>query len=46
MTPLTREPYDRLYGLVVHQTYRYFKLYPKDSGWIKALVRTRPTNPE
>uniref|UniRef100_A0A5K1JV17 Tox1 n=1 Tax=Ganoderma boninense TaxID=34458 RepID=A0A5K1JV17_9APHY len=27
-----------LYGLVVHQTYRYFSLYPRDSGWIKALV--------
>ncbi|KAM5544796.1 hypothetical protein V8D89_001694 [Ganoderma adspersum] len=27
-----------LYGLVVHQTYRYFRLYPRDSGWIKALV--------
>ncbi|PIL32381.1 hypothetical protein GSI_05627 [Ganoderma sinense ZZ0214-1] len=27
-----------LYGLVVHQCYRYFKLYPKDGRWIKCLV--------
>ncbi|KAI1792154.1 hypothetical protein LXA43DRAFT_1060940 [Ganoderma leucocontextum] len=27
-----------LYGLVVHQCYQYFGLYPQDSGWIKALV--------
>ncbi|KAI1792149.1 hypothetical protein LXA43DRAFT_362598 [Ganoderma leucocontextum] len=27
-----------LYGLVAHQCYRYFQLYPKDSVWIKSLV--------
>ncbi|KAH9895563.1 hypothetical protein C8Q73DRAFT_789360 [Cubamyces lactineus] len=27
-----------LYGLTVHQTYRYGRLYPKDSLWLKALV--------
>ncbi|KAI0643500.1 hypothetical protein C8Q79DRAFT_979428 [Trametes meyenii] len=27
-----------LYGLTVHQTYRYYKLYPKDRLYIKALV--------
>ncbi|KAM5544786.1 hypothetical protein V8D89_001684 [Ganoderma adspersum] len=34
---------DRLYGLVVHQSYRYFQLYPKDSVWIKALEPPRQT---
>ncbi|EIW52142.1 uncharacterized protein TRAVEDRAFT_53570 [Trametes versicolor FP-101664 SS1] len=29
-----------LYGLTVHQTYRYFKLYPKDRLFLKALVLT------
>ncbi|KAI0656138.1 hypothetical protein C8Q70DRAFT_935927 [Cubamyces menziesii] len=29
----------RLYGLMVHQTYRYYRLYPKDRFWIKSLVR-------
>ncbi|KAJ8487652.1 hypothetical protein ONZ51_g4031 [Trametes cubensis] len=28
----------RLYGLMVHQTYRYYRLYPKDRFWIKSLV--------
>ncbi|KAI0326503.1 hypothetical protein GY45DRAFT_1328834 [Cubamyces sp. BRFM 1775] len=27
-----------LYGLTIHQTYRYFRLYPKDRLWIKALI--------
>ncbi|KAM5544619.1 hypothetical protein V8D89_001517 [Ganoderma adspersum] len=29
-----------LYGLTVHQTYRYFRLYPEDSMYLKALVMT------
>ncbi|KAI0824342.1 hypothetical protein BC628DRAFT_428045 [Trametes gibbosa] len=29
-----------LYGLTVHQTYRYFKLYPKDRLFLKVLVFT------
>ncbi|EIW52147.1 uncharacterized protein TRAVEDRAFT_53575 [Trametes versicolor FP-101664 SS1] len=29
-----------LYGLTVHQTYRYFKLYPKDRLFLKSLVLT------
>ncbi|KAI0666789.1 hypothetical protein C8Q78DRAFT_421422 [Trametes maxima] len=29
-----------LYGLTVHQTYRYFKLYPSDKIYIKILVVT------
>ncbi|KAI0326510.1 hypothetical protein GY45DRAFT_1328862 [Cubamyces sp. BRFM 1775] len=27
-----------LYGLTLHQTYRYYRLYPKDRLWIKCLV--------
>ncbi|KAM5544789.1 hypothetical protein V8D89_001687 [Ganoderma adspersum] len=27
-----------LYGLVFHQCYRYFKLYPNDGVWVKSLV--------
>ncbi|KAI0628298.1 hypothetical protein C8Q77DRAFT_468050 [Trametes polyzona] len=27
-----------LYGLTVHQTYRYSRLYPKDATWMKGLV--------
>ncbi|EIW52174.1 uncharacterized protein TRAVEDRAFT_32023 [Trametes versicolor FP-101664 SS1] len=27
-----------LYGLTVHQTYRYSRLYPKDGPWLKRLV--------
>ncbi|KAI0643494.1 hypothetical protein C8Q79DRAFT_1012764 [Trametes meyenii] len=27
-----------LYGLTVHQTYRYFKLYPSDKFYVKTLV--------
>ncbi|KAI0773043.1 hypothetical protein BD413DRAFT_310771 [Trametes elegans] len=27
-----------LYGLTVHQTYRYFRLYPTDVRWLKGLV--------
>ncbi|KAI0668077.1 hypothetical protein C8Q78DRAFT_1081481 [Trametes maxima] len=27
-----------LYGLTVHQTYRYFKLYPSDKYYVKTLV--------
>ncbi|KAI0350804.1 hypothetical protein OH77DRAFT_1007132 [Trametes cingulata] len=27
-----------LYGLTVHQTYRYWRLYPKDVSWLKCLV--------
>ncbi|KAI0656140.1 hypothetical protein C8Q70DRAFT_1057003 [Cubamyces menziesii] len=27
-----------LYGLAVHQTYRYLRLYPKDRLWIKLLI--------
>ncbi|PIL32388.1 hypothetical protein GSI_05634 [Ganoderma sinense ZZ0214-1] len=34
-----------LYGLVVHQTYRYFMLYPKDSGWIKTLASSTSRPP-
>ncbi|KAI1786763.1 hypothetical protein LXA43DRAFT_754429 [Ganoderma leucocontextum] len=29
-----------LYGLTVHQTYRYFRLYPGDPMYLKALVVT------
>ncbi|KAI0759573.1 hypothetical protein BD413DRAFT_271539 [Trametes elegans] len=28
-----------LYGLTLHQTYRYFRLYPKDRPLLKILVR-------
>lgn len=31
---------ERLYGLTVHQTYRYFKLYPEDRLFLKSLVRS------
>ncbi|EIW52154.1 uncharacterized protein TRAVEDRAFT_53582 [Trametes versicolor FP-101664 SS1] len=27
-----------LYGVMVYQTYRYWRLYPDDTPWIKALV--------
>ncbi|KAI0367132.1 hypothetical protein BV20DRAFT_1055112 [Pilatotrama ljubarskyi] len=27
-----------LYGLTVHQTYRYWRLYPRDVSWLKCLV--------
>ncbi|KAL1939528.1 hypothetical protein VTO73DRAFT_9839 [Trametes versicolor] len=27
-----------LYGLTLHQAYRYFRLYPNDSKWLKILV--------
>ncbi|KAI0706407.1 hypothetical protein C8Q76DRAFT_800846 [Earliella scabrosa] len=27
-----------LYGIVIHQTYRYFRLYTDDNVWLKALV--------
>ncbi|KAI8970734.1 hypothetical protein BD414DRAFT_232546 [Trametes punicea] len=27
-----------LYGLTVHQTYRFARLYPKDETWVKCLV--------
>ncbi|KAJ8487653.1 hypothetical protein ONZ51_g4037 [Trametes cubensis] len=27
-----------LYGLTLHQTYRYYRLYPKDRLWIKCLI--------
>ncbi|KAI0326508.1 hypothetical protein GY45DRAFT_1328855 [Cubamyces sp. BRFM 1775] len=27
-----------LYGLTIHQTYRYYRLYPKDPLWMKCLV--------
>lgn len=37
-TDSTRAP-KRLYGLTVHQTYRYFKLYPEDRLFLKSLVR-------
>ncbi len=29
----------RLYGMAMHQLYRYNHLYPKDGLWLKALVR-------
>ena len=29
----------RLYGLTVHQTFRYTRLYPKDKIWLKIFVR-------
>ncbi|KAH9895559.1 hypothetical protein C8Q73DRAFT_611340, partial [Cubamyces lactineus] len=28
-----------LYGLTIHQTFRYTRLYPKDKLWLKILVR-------
>ncbi len=28
----------RLYGLTLHQTYRYFRLYPQDLKWLKYMV--------
>lgn len=28
----------RLYGLTVHQTYRYSRLYPADVWWLKTVV--------
>ena len=31
-------PSNRLYGLIIHQTYRYFHLYPGDPAHLKALV--------
>lgn len=31
---------DRLYGLTVHQTFRYFRMYPGDPRFLKATVRT------
>lgn len=27
-----------LYGVSMHQAYRYFRLYPNDSTWLKSLV--------
>ncbi len=39
---LTNVLSQRLYGLTVHQTYRYFKLYPKDRLYLKSLVRLSP----
>ncbi|EIW53731.1 uncharacterized protein TRAVEDRAFT_52851 [Trametes versicolor FP-101664 SS1] len=27
-----------LYGVCMHQAYRYFRLYPNDSTWLKSLV--------
>ncbi|KAI0643495.1 hypothetical protein C8Q79DRAFT_887640, partial [Trametes meyenii] len=27
-----------LYGLTVHQVYRYFRMYPEDKLYIKSLV--------
>lgn len=29
---------DRLYGLMLHQTYRYYRMYPGDSLALKSLV--------
>ncbi|KAM5544723.1 hypothetical protein V8D89_001621 [Ganoderma adspersum] len=29
---------DMLYGLVLHQSYHYFRVYAADTRWIKALV--------
>lgn len=34
--------FTRLYGLSVHQTYRYFQAYPKDIALLKGLVRNIP----
>lgn len=39
---LTNGSPERLYGLTVHQTYRYFKLYPGDRLFLKTLVRLSP----
>ncbi len=36
-------PLNRLYGLTVHQTYRYFRLYPSDRHFLFWLVRV-PSN--
>ncbi len=30
----------RLYGLTVHQTFRYFRMYPDDARFLQATVRT------
>ena len=29
----------RLYGLAFHQVYRYYRLYPDDSKYLKGFVR-------
>lgn len=41
LNTVTMSP-ERLYGLTVHQTYRYFKLYPEDRIFLKSLVRLPP----
>lgn len=35
---LSRSTLGSLYGLTLHQAYRYFRLYPNDSKWLKILV--------
>jgi len=29
-----------LYGVAIHQVYRYYRMYPSDKVWLKALVTT------
>ena len=29
----------RMYGLTIHQSFRYFSMYPKDAPFLKATVR-------
>ena len=31
---------NRLYGMTLHQTFRYFRRYPTDRRWLKAMVRS------
>lgn len=35
---LSRLTLGSLYGLTLHQAYRYFRLYPNDSKWLNILV--------
>lgn len=39
VTLTSSHPFTRLYGLSVHQTYRYLQAYPKDIALLKGLVR-------
>ncbi|KAL1939031.1 hypothetical protein VTO73DRAFT_10291 [Trametes versicolor] len=35
-----------LLGIIFHQAYRYARIFPKDSPWIKGLVRAGPSSHE
>lgn len=35
-----------LLGIIFHQAYRYARIFPKDSPWIKGLVRASPISHE